>query len=233
MKRIRFYFDFDGTITENDVVDLVLERFADKSWKKIEKEWQEGKIGSRECLSRQMALVKASPEDLAKLCGEVKVDEHFLSLLKTAKKLEIPVTIVSDGFEFIIRRVLERHLSGHPEFLGKIPVYSNRIEWTPKGPKAIFISDDRCRHACANCKPEVIKNTAWADDTILFVGDGLSDRFAAQISSLTFAKGKLLQYCVDNELAYEPYENLGDVEAWLVKNYDTLKNYYAIQPKII
>ena len=230
MKRIKFYLDFDGTITQNDVVDLILDRFADKSWQKVEKEWQEGKIGSRECLTRQLKLVKASPEDLKKLCGEVAVDPHFTPFLNLALKMECKVTIVSDGFGFGIRNVLERHLSDYPDILKSIPVYSNEIEWTGSGVKAVFNSPDLCRHKCANCKPEVIKNSAWPDDTVLFVGDGLSDRFASQIASLTFAKGKLLQYCKDNELAYEAYTDFGDVQKWFLKNYDSLKSRYAIQP---
>ena len=28
-RKVRFFVDFDGTITENDVVDLILERFAE------------------------------------------------------------------------------------------------------------------------------------------------------------------------------------------------------------
>ncbi len=233
MKRIKFYLDFDGTITQNDVVDMVLDRFADKKWLEVEKEWQAGKIGSRECLERQVRMLKMSPEELKKLCAEVKVDPFFTAFLKTTEKWGIPVTIVSDGFEVIIREVLQKHLADNPGSLKSIPIYSNNIEWTAKGPQAAFLSEDRCRHACANCKPEIIKNTAWADDTILFVGDGLSDRYAAQISSLTFAKGKLLQFCKDNELAYQEYENFGDVKQWLEKNYESLKSFYSIQPRIV
>ena len=50
--------DFDGTVTRTDAVDNILERFADPSWEAIEDEWLSGKIGSRECLGRQLALVK-------------------------------------------------------------------------------------------------------------------------------------------------------------------------------
>lgn len=233
MKRIKFYLDFDGTITQNDVVDTILERFADKSWQKVEKKWQEGKIGSRECLSRQLKLVKASQEDLKKLCDEVAVDPHFLSFLQAAFKMDCQVTITSDGFGFVIRNILDRYLVGHEDLLKKIPIYSNDIEWTASGPEAVFSSPDLCRHKCANCKPEVIKNTAWPDDTVLFVGDGLSDRYAAHIASMTFAKGKLLKYCQDNEIAYEPFMDFSDVEKWFLKNYEILRSRYAIQPRIV
>lgn len=40
--------DFDGTISRADVIDNVLQRFADPSWEGIEQEWLDGHIGSRE-----------------------------------------------------------------------------------------------------------------------------------------------------------------------------------------
>ena len=56
--------DFDGTITRTDVIDNILQRFADPSWQAIEAQWVQGEIGSRECLSRQLSLVNASPAQL-------------------------------------------------------------------------------------------------------------------------------------------------------------------------
>ena len=58
------FVDFDGTIAPVDTTDLLLERFADPAWHRIEEEWKAGRIGSRECLVRQIDLVRASPEEL-------------------------------------------------------------------------------------------------------------------------------------------------------------------------
>ncbi len=52
--------DFDGTITQVDVTDLVLAQLAHPSWREVEQEWALGLIGSRECLERQVALVDSS-----------------------------------------------------------------------------------------------------------------------------------------------------------------------------
>ena len=65
MDKIRIFVDFDGTISTKDVVDTVLEKFARKEWLEVEKDWQEGKIGSRECLSRQINFVVAKEEELS------------------------------------------------------------------------------------------------------------------------------------------------------------------------
>ena len=85
MKTIHFFLDFDGTITTSDVVDMVLEATADKRWKEVEKEWNAGKIGSRECLTRQVELIKATPDDLARLASKVTVDPYFVPFLKKAE----------------------------------------------------------------------------------------------------------------------------------------------------
>src|SRR5947208_12784471 len=53
------FCDFDGTITQVDVTDAILERLADPQWRDLERAWVRGEIGSRERLARQMAVVPA------------------------------------------------------------------------------------------------------------------------------------------------------------------------------
>ena len=95
VKGIKFFIDFDGTITLEDVVDRVLDRFASGEWKKVEREWVEGKIGSRECLSRQMSLVSAKQE--AKAGGEgTPIIEWFM---ETKNRLGAEVRFMSSTSE--------------------------------------------------------------------------------------------------------------------------------------
>jgi 2,3-diketo-5-methylthio-1-phosphopentane phosphatase len=217
MAKLRFFLDFDGTIAKNDVVDLILERFGMRQWTEIEKLWLEGKIGSRECLSRQMDLVNATQEEFKALVDEVEVDPYFADFLATAKSLDVPVTIVSDGFDVVISRILKRTLANAPELLRDLPVYSNGLKRTATGYKAHFPEGPLCEHACANCKVRVIREAAGKDERVVFVGDGMSDRFAAQTAHVTFAKNKLLKFCRDKEIRHIPYTNFRDVEAWLAK----------------
>ena len=69
--------DFDGTITPTDVIDNVLQRFAGPEWETIEQQWLDGHIGSRECLSRQLALIKATPTELLAYFDSVEIDPDF------------------------------------------------------------------------------------------------------------------------------------------------------------
>ena len=223
MKTIHFFLDFDGTVSSADVVDVVLERFADKAWKDVEKEWQEGRIGSRECLSRQIRLIRATPEDLREEVSRVKLDPYFVSFLKTAEELGVLVTIVSDGFDVFIEQVLKNNLQETPALIKAVPIYSNKLIKTAEGYEAVFLTDPPCVHGCANCKAALIKRMTSPDDHIFFVGDGLSDRYAAQQSHLTFAKGKLSDFCKKNGIDHITYNDFKKVQEWLLENHPLLK----------
>src|ERR1700712_2492628 len=95
--RVRIFVDFDGTISLEDTTDVVLERFADPSWQKVESEWRAGPIGSPECMKRQVELIRATPEELDTLCEEIPLDPHFPDLVALCRQKGIPITVVSDG----------------------------------------------------------------------------------------------------------------------------------------
>ncbi len=223
MKTIHFFLDFDGTIAADDVVDLVLERFADKAWKDVEKEWLAGRIGSRECLSRQIKLVQATPQELWSTVSKVKLDPYFVSFLKKAEELGVLVTIVSDGFDVFIEQVLKNNLQEKPGLLKGLPIYSNKLQKTKSGFEVIFGTEAPCVHGCANCKALLIKKITSVDDHIFFVGDGFSDRYAAEQAHLTFAKGKLLDHCRENAIDHIAYKDFKKVEEWLAENHPLLK----------
>lgn len=217
MKPIKFYLDFDGTITTEDVVDKILNRFAPESWKAIEQEWVDGKIGSRECLKRQMDLVTADPEELDLLLHDVKVDPYFVTFLKAAREFSVPVVILSDGFDWVIKRLLNIHLHQEPSLLANLPVYCNTLAWTDT--KAV-VSFPRpaCSHGCASCKESLIEELSGRLDQIIFVGDGHSDRYAAGVSDLVFAKEELYEYCREKEIPYLAYSSFKDVHKWLMRH---------------
>ena len=220
---VQFFVDFDGTVTKNDVVDLILERFASSEWKKIEQEWVSGKIGSRECLTRQIAVVSATKQELTQLISEVEMDPYFFSFLKTAKKLEIPITIVSDGFRWVIEDILKRVPKNVRGFASALPIFSNQLEWHGSSIRVRFPEGPVCGHACANCKSRVIETHRAPGQKIIFIGDGLSDRFAAAASDLTFAKSKLLKFCEEKSITHEKYSSFKEIEEWVLKQFVEMK----------
>ena len=102
------FTDFDGTITQVDVTDEILTQLAHPSWQEVEQEWTRGLIGSRECLQRQIALVNASLEDLHGLIDAIPIDPAFSAFYCFTRKRKIPLYVLSEGFDYVIARVLKR-----------------------------------------------------------------------------------------------------------------------------
>ena len=214
------FLDFDGTITQRDAVDAILETYADPEWLTFESEWREGRIGSRDCLRAQMALVRASRKQLDALLDEIDIDEGLIALLEMCATHNIPAHIISDGFDYCIRRILSRARRAHGLLRGA-RVCASRLEARGQLWRTAFpFFQQTCGHGCATCKPAVMRLLNPTNAPALFVGDGLSDRYAVDSADLVFAKNGLAKYCNENGIEHASFRNLNDVAAhldrWLI-----------------
>ena len=112
--------DFDGTIATEDVTDSLLTRFADPAWQTIEAEWKAWRIGSRECMTRQVALIRATREDIDRHLDTIEIDPDFADFVAQCRDYDVPLTVVSDGLDYPIRQLLAR------EGLGDLPIKIGR-----------------------------------------------------------------------------------------------------------
>jgi len=211
------FLDFDGTIASCDVVDAILQRYADPEWLRVEQEWAAGRVGSRECLQQQMALVRASDSEIEMLLNDVQVDDGFVPLLETCTRHRLAVHIVSDGFDYFIRRILARLSPQVQPLLGGVRVCASHLEPRAGGRwrTAFPFFRTPCAHGCATCKPAVMRALNPSGAPALFVGDGLSDQYASVEAGVVFAKDKLARFCSDHGIAYVHYESLADVGAFI------------------
>ncbi len=216
------YIDFDGTISKRDVIDEILKEFADNKWLEIEKEWTSGRIGSRECLRKQLALVRATPGELGEFIDGIDLDDGFEDLLSFCREIDVPVRVVSDGFDHYIERMIGRAVRD-TMLLENVSIYANNLtpygsdRWRPRFPFFRRL----CGDGCATCKPRVMEVTNPTDMPTVFVGDGLSDRFAAAAADIVFAKDKLKNYCHLNNITMTEYGNLSQVAKYLDEAYET------------
>jgi 2,3-diketo-5-methylthio-1-phosphopentane phosphatase len=203
---LHFAVDFDGTVTLCDTTDLLLERFADKAWLDVEEEWVSGKIGSRECLARQVALIKASRSQIVEALGDVEVDPRFPEFVSAARGLGATIEIVSDGFDFSIETILGRYELD-------LPVISNRLcssgdgRWRAEWPHAA--SD--CRAMSGVCKCRVARPERF----VVHVGDSRSDFCLAGQAGFVLAKGALAVHCEKQGYPHLPIESFADALDWI------------------
>ncbi|HZE70954.1 MAG TPA: haloacid dehalogenase-like hydrolase [Pyrinomonadaceae bacterium] len=214
--RAILFLDFDGTVTCCDVVDIVLEAYADPKWMKFEAEWRAGRMGSRDCLRAQMALMRATKKQVDTLLDTINLDEGLGDLLETCSSQLIPVHVISDGFDYFIDRILSRPQNGLTSLWPGVRVCASHLapngyRWCAKFP----FFDRACGHGCATCKPAAMRLLNRSNAPAIFVGDGLSDQYAVRSAELVFAKNELAGFCCDHSIEHEAYHNLADVSARL------------------
>lgn len=209
------FCDFDGTITQLDVTDEILAQFAHPSWHEVEQEWACGSIGSRECLERQMALVDASAAELNQLIDAVPIDGHFSKFLRLVENHRLPFYVLSDGFDYVVRRVLKRAgVNGCLRNGTHLFASALRVE----GRRAVTSfphSATPCEHDCATCKVEIMQRLSAGRSPVVFIGDGLSDRFAVEEADVVFAKRQLLVHCREHGIACRAFETFAEIEVAL------------------
>src|SRR3989304_10347681 len=89
--------DFDGTVTQEDVAETILEEFAPPEWWDIEELHRARKIGTREAMARQFALVRAREADILDFVNaHARLDETFRDFVEFCRKRGMRLEIVSE-----------------------------------------------------------------------------------------------------------------------------------------
>jgi len=207
-----FFCDFDGTVTREDVIDRVLEEFADPAWMDVERSWVNGEIGSCDCLTMQTQLIKAKEPDLLDFVEGIGIDETFIDFARYCKSNAIEISILSDGVDLFIGSILNRH------GLNDIRVFANGLECTNGGYKMVFphFRED-CLSKAGICKCKMMEEHATPGGINILVGDGRSDFCIARKADLTFAKSALLEFCRAEKIPHIEHREFGDIIEWLGK----------------
>lgn len=194
--------DFDGTIVRQDATDLILERFALPQWRDVESEWVAGRIGSRECLARQIDLVRATEEQLDGLIREIEIDPAFSAFTQVCRDLGYSVVVGSDGLDRVITKTLDR--AGID-----LPFVSNRLVQTGADRWRVEFPNYRgtCEVASGTCKCAI---ASPASALTVLVGDGRSDFCAAAQAKWVLAKGTLALYCRKASIPHSRIEGFAD-----------------------
>jgi len=195
---VRVFVDFDGTISVGDTTDRILERFADPSWQTVEADWVAGRIGSRECLARQIDLIRATPAALDAFACASAVDPHFRGFVALCAAHGFPVTVVSDGLDRVATAMLTR--AGL-----QLPIVANHLEWLGEDRWRLGFPHARedCRASAGHCKCATLATEPGG--LRVLIGDGRSDFCAAAAADLVIAKGALAIYCGNNRIPFEPF----------------------------
>ncbi|MDB5328247.1 MAG: phosphoserine phosphatase [Phycisphaerales bacterium] len=201
------WIDFDGTITQLDVLDELIRGFASSDrWRQTEARWMAGETGSFECLREEFEVLSVDEPTLAAFVATIPIDPGagpLFSLLRTAG---VPFTILSDGVDSFIRSVLERGA------LGTVAVRANQVSHRDRRLQLICPHRfNECESRAAHCKCRSAELLAHPRRLSIYIGDGRSDLCPARKADIVFAKGTLAQLLADEGRQFHRFDSLSEV----------------------
>jgi 2-hydroxy-3-keto-5-methylthiopentenyl-1-phosphate phosphatase len=208
MTRTAVFIDFDGTISPVDISNTFFTTFAGEDAAAAVEDWKKGLIGSSTCLERELAAFQGDLETLREFAGRQPIDKGFHDLESWCRRGGAGIFIVSDGLDYYIRAFLEAHGL-------RTPLFSNRLVVGGDGPRLEFPHYNRECGACGNCKSGHVERARDSYGSIIYVGDGLSDRCAVAKADLAFAKGELAAFCRREGIPHIDFESLAEVAGYL------------------
>lgn len=210
MKRtLKVFVDFDGTITLEDVGEAIFKKFGEtEKVKRIIEDLLSDKISSRQCWDELCDSVdNINKVELDEFIDLLDVDPTFIPFVKFCDENKIDMVVLSDGFDYYIDRLFNK--AG----LAGLKYYSNKLFVDDKGIlKAEYPHFDVDSPTSANCKKNHIINHSSDDEYTVYIGDGNSDKDAAQYCDFIFAKDGLARFCSIERISFYPFKNFTEVQ---------------------
>jgi 2-hydroxy-3-keto-5-methylthiopentenyl-1-phosphate phosphatase len=185
--------DFDGTITEDDTLVDMCRRHAPEVFEQVEDDLRAGRITLRECIRREFEAITGDHDEIVRLAVERSVVRAgFADFVRAAEAAGDRVVVVSAGFREVIQPVLEREGVGHLELV------ANSVQFGPDRTQVRFLHGEGACDVCGEeCKRAVVRELRDGYATVVYIGDGYSDRCAAMDADVRFARRGLARFLDD------------------------------------
>ena len=194
--------DFDGTITQEDVLDEIARTFGDDEvYREVDEALDRNGITLHEVLRREFEPVRAPlGEVLEWVHANASIRPGFRELVELARARGWRVVVVSSGFRQLIEPMLER--AG----IQGLELVSNEVDPDPEGWRITFFDESRCEVCGEACKRTTVRSRVDGGE-VVYVGDGYSDRCAAEDADLVFARRGLAAYLTERGVPFEPFDD--------------------------
>jgi 2,3-diketo-5-methylthio-1-phosphopentane phosphatase len=206
--------DFDGTIVDVDTCVLILDRFSEEDWKKLDVQYKKGEISLEKCLQSQFSKLRMHDKNqiIHTVMQFTRLRRHFKKLVEYCRTESIPLIIISAGLDFIIRHFMKIN-----RWSNDIQIYSPRSEITSKG--VSFTFPKLLQKTSTNFKDDLARNLKEKNKTVVYIGDGTSDFEAAKFADYPFAieNSSLAQLLKENHIPFKEVKTFLEVLEVVVK----------------
>ncbi len=216
-RSFKIFVDFDGTITKLDIGEHLFLEFGDREKNQyLINNWNSEAVSAKNgWIAMCQNVGTADRGKMEAYLDTVEIDPTFGNFVSFCEANNLSLKIISDGFDFYIKRILDKENFSHLEFSSNILRFTNENRLEPNFPN----EQEDCR-CSANCKRNFVLDNSGEDDFTVYIGNGQSDSCPIQYCDFIFAKDSLLKFCEVNRITYFPYSDFNDV----IKRMEELMN---------
>ncbi len=213
--KVAVFTDYDGTITQQDTVDLVLDTYGAPDWFEISRRLDAEGATNVERMTAEFEHLHATRDQARHLIHEkVTIDETIHDLIDYVRARGWKFVVVSQGMRESVETIFEKYgitgVEWHANALGG-PDGDLHLDFIEKG----VIQDGECNDLCGVCKSGYIRQAKREGYTTVYIGDGITDRCPAETADIVFAKRYLKKFMGEKGLPFTPFETFTEIRGHL------------------
>jgi len=209
--------DFDGTIIPINTVNYLLEHFAVPQWREITQRWARGEISQEDEYRLSFASMRASAREMEEVLACVPIDPAFPAFIDLCRQRQVPFAIVSDGLRWYIEYIFSRH------GLRDIPIYACEIRFQNPGYSFEFPYFHASTPLNGASKRFLVQAYARHYQPVIFIGDGHNDIKAAEVAGRVYARDRLLESSLQQNMPAIEFASFSDIAAHLFPTTESIK----------
>lgn len=196
------FCDFDGTITQRDMIVTVCEKFCPPGWERIKEDILAERTTVRQGVAALFGQIPSSKKEaiIAYAQETVRWRDGFPELLAFCRTNGLRFIVCSGGIDFFLEPLLAP--------------FRDRIDAVYSIPADFSQPTIQLRHpygceTCGLCKVKVMDE--YPDTIRILIGDGITDLHGATHANVVYARSQLTRLLDREKIAYTPFETFHDV----------------------
>ena len=213
MKEFLFISDFDGTLTDMDFYQIIVDRYLGDDGRKLCETWKQGDLTLFEFLEIVFKSINRDEAEILKTVYEIPFDPYVKTFIDHIKASGIDFMILSAGTGYYIENLFA-HLG-----IKDVPVIANRGVYKDGGVHMLrdrespFYSEET-----GIDKSIAVQKFKHEYRTVFYAGDSQPDLKAAISADLIFARRALKKLLSERNHSFVPFDSLTEIEEYLISN---------------
>ena len=212
MKSFAFISDFDGTLTQKDFYQMIIDDFLGEMGISLYQAWQRKEYKDKDFLNRIYSAVDMEEKELIEYILKIEWDSSANKVIKKIKANGGDFIILSAGTSYYIQHILKKQDLEDVKVYSNPGVYKNRGLYLDIDKEGIYYSE-----VYGIDKGKVVQDLSTQYEYIYYVGDSAPDIPACKLADVAFAKGRLQDLLKEQNVSFIPITSYKDIEKYLNK----------------